>query len=247
MILREPEFFDDDVLFTARLRIARNIRNYPFPHQMTQKQAEKMVCEIVDSIAGISDEPVLVIPILETDRLMRELMVERHIISVEFAEDGFGKALIWFPFSGIRILVNEEDHLRISIHTGMRSPEEMWEILDTFDDRLSEKLEYAFDREFGYLTSCPTNLGSGLRVSSIFFLPSMKAVKKLNNIFDLLSKLGCFIRGFYGEGTSFIGNFYQISTGNVLGKKEKEICEDFSAIIHAIKNQELDARNYVDT
>ncbi|MCM8817194.1 MAG: hypothetical protein NC913_06770, partial [Candidatus Omnitrophica bacterium] len=174
LILDEPIFLDRAFVFTTRARIARNIKKYPFPHQMDEKQAEKLVQDVVDAISSFINDWYLIVPMAKTDRMVRHLMVERHIISHEFAEDGFGKTLIWLPSLGLRILVNEEDHLRICCYKPYKDSFSIWKILDSFDDKLSEKLEYAFDREFGYLTSCPTNLGSGLRVSSIAFLPALK-------------------------------------------------------------------------
>lgn len=246
LILEEPFLLDGSVIFTTRMRIARNIKKYPFPHQMSEKQAEKLVEEVIDTVNEVINDTCLVIYMVETEGIVRRLMLERHIISSEFAEDGFGKTLIWLPSSGLRILVNEEDHLRICYYRPCKNSTNVLGILDGFDDKLSEKLEYAFDREFGYLTSCPTNLGSGLRVSSIAFLPALKATGRIKKIFDTVYRLGYIIRGFYGEGSSSIANFYQIASGNVLGKTENEICESFDAVIGAIEQQETESITLVN-
>lgn len=241
LLFNEPLFFYQPLIYTTRLRLARNLKKYPFPHQMNQKQADSFVREVVDVIYKSFDDEPLIIPMADTDRMFRTLMVERHVISPEFAEDGFGKTLVWFPDSGLRILLNEEDHLRISFSCPHDSLKKAWEILNGFDDKLAEKIEFAFDREFGYLTSCMTNLGSGLRISSLLFLPSLKFTRKIRTIFDLICKLGCIIRGFYGEGSTSIANFYQIATGNVLGREETQICESFDAVMYAVKQKEIES------
>lgn len=246
LILNEPVLSDEQLIFTTRARLARNIERYPFPHMMNEKQAEKLALEVVEAVRDIVNDTCIVIPMADVDPLTRGLMVERHLISPEFAEDGFGKILILFPRLKLRILVNEEDHLRISCYDTDGNLEKTWKVLDAFDCNLGDRIRYAFDKEFGYLTSCPTNIGSGLRISSIVFLPVLKATRKIKNIFQLLYKLGCVIRGFYGEGSPVMANFYQISTGNVLGKTEQEICEDFEAVISAIRQQEMDSTGLVN-
>ncbi|MCX7706020.1 MAG: ATP--guanido phosphotransferase [bacterium] len=246
LIHNEPFFLNKSAIFTRRMRLARNLRKYPFPHQMNERQAKKLVDDVVDAVSGLTDETCLVIRMDSIDRLIRRLMVERHIISPEFAEDGFGKTLIWLPSYGLRILVNEEDHLRICCYKQDDNSKNVWNVLNNFDNKLSEKLEYAFDREFGYLTSCLTNLGSALRISSIMFLPSLRITGRIKKIFDIVGKLGCVIRGFYGEGSSAIADFYQITSGNVLGKTESEICESFDAVTGAIEQKENESQAYVN-
>ncbi len=234
----EPVIDENPVVFTTRLRIARNLENYVFPHHLSEKDAEYLVNEVIDAIKDFHRTP-FVIPMSETDALIREFFVERHIISPEFAESGFGKVLILFPETGLRILVNEEDHLRICICDKNEDLEKMWNTLDRFDDILSEKLHYAFDSEFGYLTSCPTNVGPALRASALLFIPALKTTKKIKEIFDMILKRGCVIRGFYGEGSASMGNLYQIATGPALGEKELDICRSMSSIIGAVKQQEF--------
>ncbi|MCM8825139.1 MAG: ATP--guanido phosphotransferase [Candidatus Omnitrophica bacterium] len=246
LIISEPVLSDETFDFPVRIRLARNISEYPFPHQLTEKQAQIVVSEVISALEKTCTDSYIVINMKEIDRLTRELMVERHIISPEFAEDGFGKALIWFVESGLRILVNEEDHLRISCYGDVRNLKKLWKELDVFDTNLSRELKFAFDKEFGYLTSCPTNLGPGLRISLIMFLPALKATRSAGNIFNLVCRLGCIIRGFYGEGSPSFAGFYQIASGNVLGKTEKEVCRNFEAVISLIKKQEINAEAHVN-
>lgn len=246
-ILNQPDVDDESVVFTVRLRLARNFRKYPFPHQMGEKQAEQLVEHVIDAIKNFSQDTPLILHMKDTDKIIRQVLVERHIISPEFAEDSFGKTLIWLVQSGLKILVNEEDHLRISAFGKKNEIEKLWQILNDFDDNLSQHINYAFDREFGYLTSCPTNVGPGLRVSSLVFLPSLKLTGRIKVIFNTVCKLGCIIRGFYGEGSASIANFYQISTGPALGKKETEICSEFDAVLSATEKQELSAMERVRT
>lgn len=244
-LLDEPVVDEDSIIFTVRMRIARNLENYVFPHHMSEKDAESLVNEVIEALKGFHKVP-FIIPMVETDALVREFFVERHIISPEFAENGFGKVLILFPETGLRVLVNEEDHLRICICGKKEKLERMWNTLNRFDDILSEKLHYAFDSEFGYLTSCPTNVGPALRASALLFLPSLKLTKKIKDIFDMIIKLGYVVRGFYGEGSSSIGDCYQIATGPALGKKEKDIYREISSLIDAVRQQELLSMEGID-
>ncbi|HOC03171.1 MAG TPA: hypothetical protein P5065_03705 [Candidatus Ratteibacteria bacterium] len=232
-------FIDDDpVVFTTRLRIARNLENYVFPHCITKKDAGYLVDEVLMALRGFQGT-FFVVPMAEIDNLTREFFVERHIISPEFAEDDPSKVLILFPEKGIRILVNEEDHLRISICGKKKNLEKMWNILNIFDDNLSRKLNYAFDDGFGYLTSCPTNLGSALRASALLFMPALKMAREIKKIFDTTLKPGYLLRGFYGEGSQSMGNLYQVATGPALGKKEQDIYKDVISIIEVLKQHEF--------
>ncbi len=246
LVFNEPLLSDEPTFFTARLRLARNIKQYPFPHQMSEKQAEQLTREVIDVSTSITDEAPVIISMSDIDNVTRDVLIERHIISPEMAEYGFGKILIWFPEMKLRIFVNEEDHFRISICGGKEDLCNLWNVLNHVDDILSRCFDYAFDKEFGYLTCCPTNVGPALRVSSLFFLPALKMTGKIKLVFDTISRIGCIIRGFYGEGSRSIANVYQIATGPALGKQEIELCQDFESVSRTIKKQELMSMNIID-
>ncbi|MGC8804449.1 MAG: hypothetical protein ACP5QD_00715 [Candidatus Ratteibacteria bacterium] len=246
LVLREPVLSEESTCFTARLRLARNIKKYPFPHQMDEKQAMHLAREVIDVSADIADETPVIISMTDTDYLTKNVLIERHIISPEMAEHGFGKILIWFPQMRLRIFVNEEDHLRISVYGGNENFYNLWNTLNHVDNILSRHFDYAFDREFGYLTCCPTNVGPALRVSSLIFLPALKMTGKIKLVFGVISQIGCVIRGFYGEGSRSIADVYQIATGPALGKQEIELCRDFESVSRTIRKHELMSMRMID-
>ncbi|HOK79419.1 MAG TPA: ATP--guanido phosphotransferase [bacterium] len=246
LVLKEPVLSEEPTFFTVRLRLARNIKKYPFPHQMNEKQAEQLVKEVIDVSTCIADETPVIVSMTDIDHVTRNVLIERHIISPEMAEHGFGKILIWFPQMRLRIFVNEEDHLRIAVYGGKENFYNLWDRLNHVDDILSRHFDYAFDREFGYLTCCPTNVGPALRVSSLIYLPALKMTGKIKLVFGVISQIGCIIRGFYGEGSKSIADVYQIATGPALGKQEIELCQDFESVCRTIRKYELMSMGTID-
>jgi len=227
----------DGIVFNVRLRLARNLASYPFPHQMSIEQGWDVAEEVVSCVRSLFGRKA---DVFLMDALSQEacrFLVEQHIVSPEFAEPGIARCLVCLP-DGVRILVNEEDHIRLYLDC---KPDQMvaaWDILNALDDRIGADVTFAFHRFYGYLTSCPTNVGTGLRVSALMCLPALHITGQLK---DLLSALDCqdvLVRGFYGEGTGNLGSIYQISTGPNLGKTEIDICKEFEAVINTIIDRE---------
>ena len=235
---------EGDVVISTRIRLARNIADFPFPCKMTTEQArtviDKASAALLDRPAGGGRFELIEMQKLTPARAMS--FVEKHLVSPEFAQQREGRALLLSDDETISVMLIEEDHIRIqSMLSGMR----LKEALDAafgVDDRLDEKLPYAFDESLGYLTQCPTNLGTGLRASLMLHLPCITQSGALTSLGNTLSKLGLTIRGTYGEGTEAKGAFYQISNQVTLGISETEAIENLQSVANQIIQQERAAR-----
>ncbi|MFA5645880.1 MAG: hypothetical protein WDA18_05960 [Candidatus Ratteibacteria bacterium] len=229
---------EDNVLFSSRVRIARNLSDEPFPWKSSGRVArslsEKILTKFPSSLKGI----YRAIPVDTIPRLERRVMVERRLMSPEFARGGPGRVILFFPKDSVQILINEEDHFRFQIIGKRYDFFQMWEILNQYDDILSEYFDFAFHPSIGYLTSCPTNIGTGLRVSVLLCLPALCLSGENVALFSALERAGILIRGFYGEGSRSMGYLYQVSTGSCEGKDELSLIEEFEAVVRTILDQE---------
>ena len=234
---------ESDIVISSRIRLARNLADFPFLSKASAKERgeiERAVCELLPKL-DIPDEYTYVSlpPLSPVDRLF---LVERHLISREHA---FGKGPRGVCVAGnemLSIMVNEEDHLRIQ---GLRSGLQLratWELVDDIDSRLEKHLEYAFSPQFGYLTVCPTNVGTGMRASVMLHLPALVMTRQIDKVFQAVTKIGLAVRGLYGEGTQASGDFYQISNQPTLGRSELEIIEDIERVIPKIIEYERTVR-----
>lgn len=234
----------DAVIISSRIRLARNLRDYPFPVRMTDAQREE-VAEKVRSVmcdgefCGYRFMAVKMEDMSEFDRVA---MVERHLISPEFADGASGKLLITTEDETVSVMVGEEDHLRLQVILPDFEIEKALEIADRLDTALDSKLHFAFDHRLGYLTQCPTNLGTGLRASVMLHLPALKESRTVSRIAANLAKLGLVIRGAYGEDTESQGAMYQISNQVTLGISEKAAVENLKSITEQLVNSELKTR-----
>ena len=175
----------------------------------------------------------------DIDRLF---LVERHIISKEHAEGEGERGVAFSNSESVSLMINEEDHLRIQVlHSGLEL-KDTWKTIEEIDNGLEKLISFAFSSKFGYLTACPTNVGTGMRVSVMLHLPALSLTKHIEKVFNAVSKLGLVVRGFYGEGTKIAGDLYQISNQFTLGKSEQEILEIISGVIPRITNYERMAR-----
>ena len=234
----------DAVIISSRIRLARNLRDYPFPGRMNDIQRME-IAEKVKSImcsgdfCGYKFMAVYMEDVNEFDRIA---MVERHLISPDFADGGKGKMLITTEDEQISIMVGEEDHLRIQIILPDFELENALAIADVLDTALDRELHFAFDKRLGYLTQCPTNLGTGMRASVMMHLPALSESRTVSRIAANLSKLGLVIRGAYGEDTEAAGAMYQISNQVTLGISEKSAVENLRNITEQLVNSELKTR-----
>lgn len=247
LVDKQVNWLDDssDIVISSRIRLARNLKEFPYSTKYTSDDREKISQQIESVLKRISIlRDTVFIKIDELSLLDRYFLMERHLVSQDFVK-GNNCAVVISPDESISIMINEEDHLRMqSIIAGVKI-EEAWNIIDNLDDELSKYLDYAFSSQWGYLTSCPTNLGTGLRVSCMVHLPAIVLTKRINKILELLSKLSLNVRGLFGEGTDIIGSFFQISNQVSLGITEEALCDNLREVIIQIKDQEMSSREYL--
>lgn len=230
-----------DTAISSRIRLARNIEGYPFTTKMTDAQGAQILEKVrgaVFSGTGARKKGMEYIELHSLKPLDRQFLVERHLISPEFVETDTNKAVILRKDEKISIMINEEDHLRIQcIFPGMQL-KEAWDLCSKLDTRLEEKLDFAFDKNTGYLTCCPTNTGTGMRASVMLHLPALAMTGYIKGILENCSKIGVAVRGAYGENSEATGNLFQISNQVTLGQNEDEIISGISNITSQISEQE---------
>ncbi len=238
---------DMDVAISSRVRLARNLEAYPFSTRMTRAHGAEILEKVKKAIFSDSgpdfSSGFTYYDMNAMKPLDRQLLVEKHLISPEFAEGQNERAAIISRDERVSILVNEEDHLRLQcIYPGMQLAK-AWKRCDELDTRLDAKLGFAFDNVSGYLTCCPTNAGTGIRASVMLHLPALSMTGYIKNVLETCSKIGVAVRGAYGENSEASGNMFQISNQVTLGQTEEEIITGISNITSQISNQERMLRN----
>jgi len=231
----------DNVIISSRVRLARNLADYPFPCRMTDAQRKEVVEKVFAAVKTLPDDFMLV-NMEDINELDTIAMVERHLISPEFAKDVTGRALAVTKDESISIMINEEDHLRIQVIKQGLSVAQAYEIADRIDTALNRELHFAFDNKLGYLTQCPTNLGTGMRASVMLHLCAMGETHAVSRISGNLAKLGFVIRGTYGEGSDASGALYQLSNQVTLGISEKSAVENLTNICNQLVQSEMATR-----
>lgn len=238
-----------DVVLSSRIRLARNVATLPFPHRMKDAQAEQLI-RLVESgvkeinLMGLSSK-VELHRLADTKPLERQVLVDKHLISPQQAQTARGRAVAISEDESISIMINEEDHLRIQCLAPGLQLRETWAVASVVDDALEQKLEYAFHGERGYLTACPTNVGTGLRASVMMHLPGLVLTQQAGRLFHSLSQFGLVVRGLYGEGTEAAGHIFQVSNQTSLGKAEEEIVEHLEAVVLKVIETEQEARRHL--
>jgi len=241
----QPNGPQNDVVISSRVRLARNLAGFPFLTRASRED-RRQILEIAKQHAlnsALSDR-MMFVDLSEASRLERNLLVERHLISKQHAKGDEPRGVgVSTPDERLSIMVNEEDHFRIqSLRAGL-ALEEAFGQTDGVDDRLEERLEYAFNARFGYLTACPTNVGTGIRVSVMLHLPALKLAGEIDKVRRAAKSMSLAVRGFYGEGSEAIGDIYQLSNQTTLGKTERQIMQDFEReILPQIVEYERKAR-----
>lgn len=232
-----------DIVISSRIRLARNLDGFPFLSRCDgtiQGQIEEMMHEV---FAGIKRKMKLTYFSIEnTGAIDRQFLVERHLISKELAEGDGPRGVAIAPDEVLAIMINEEDHLRMQVLGSGFCGRELWEIMNGYDDYLEKKITYSFSPSLGYLTACPTNVGTGLRVSVMLHLPALVVTKQIEKIFQAVAKINLAVRGLYGEGTEASGDFFQVSNQITLGRSEEDIVSNLEAIIPQIIRYEREAR-----
>jgi protein arginine kinase len=234
---------DADIVMSSRIRLARNLAQFPFPNRASDTvrgEIEDLLHEQLALRPGGKSLHYLRIDRLET--LDRQFLVERQLISRELSE-GHGPRGVGISSSeNISLMVNEEDHLRMQVLRSGFALEECWRDMDAIDDAIEAGVNYAFSEKLGYLTACPTNVGTGIRVSVLLHLPALVMTKEIQKAFQALQKIGLAVRGLYGEGSQAMGDFYQVSNQATLGKSEEEIITAVKDVIPHILGYERRVR-----
>lgn len=236
---------ENGIIVSTRIRLARNLDKFPFPSILSDdgkaQVTEKLKSAILSSNSTLADDFDF-IKMSDTDDAHRTELAEKHLISPETAQNKSGSVLI-SKNENMSIMLMEEDHVRIQIILGGCKLKEAWELASKVDDVIEENVTYAFSEEYGYLTACPTNTGTGMRASVMMHLPALTATNNMNKIISSASTLGMTVRGMYGEGSKAYGCLYQISNQVTLGISETEIIEQLENVIRQIEKHETEARN----
>ena len=234
---------DSGIVVSSRARLARNLKESAFPGWAGEEECERILAEILPAVEACAAlQPCFVLNMSALDPLDKQILFERHLVSREHAERGRGSALVARRDETIAIMVNEEDHLRLqAIRPGL-SVREAWQVIDAVDSEIEKTIRYAFSPKLGYLTACPTNVGTGLRASVMVHVPGLVLMNEINPIIKGVSKIGLAVRGLWGEGTEAIGNMFQISNQISLGEKEERIVGSIEQIVLEIVEHEKNAR-----
>lgn len=233
-----------DIVISSRIRLARNIAGYNFLSRLTFEAQAEVLEKIKTAITSLDlDEDVYFVDVAHASATQQELLVERHLISRAHANGKGPRGVIIAASEAFSAMINEEDHLRIQcFKTGLQL-DKCWEQINRFDDMIEKKLDYSFSSRYGYLTACPTNVGTGIRVSVMLHLPALKIIGQLDRFFNTAKDMNLVVRGLFGEGTEAMGDFFQLSNQVTLGISETEILEKFtSKIVPAIIEYETLAR-----
>ncbi len=239
---------NSDIVISSRIRLARNLDKERFPHWADKLQGEKNLNTIR---AGISKVDYLkrttFFSLADIDSVDKQFLVERHLMSLEQAKMSDNKALVVDDEEIVSIMINEEDHIRMQVMQSGFNLFEAWNIINAIDDGLTRELNFAFHPVWGYLTACPTNVGTGMRGSVMLHLPALVMTHSIDRVMAAIAKLSFTTRGLYGEGTQAMGNFFQISNQISLGPSENEIIESINGLIRQIIEQEKQARDSLVT
>ena len=233
----------DRIVMSSRVRLARNLRNSPFPGWAKKPQRVAILESVRPAVASLPEMSDAFAESMDNlTPLDKQILVERHLISREHAAKNAGSGLVLNREESLCVMINEEDHLRMqALRPGLQI-RQAWEAVDAADTELESKLEYAFNADLGYLTACPTNLGTGIRVSAMLHLPGLVLAELINNIIQSVNKLGLAVRGLYGEGTEALGNVFQVSNQMTLGEPEALIVERLEKVLAQIIESEENAR-----
>ena len=237
-----------DVVLSTRIRLARNLQGFRFGTRAATSDRASILtlareaAEGTHALAGGEALDVAAMPAVG-----RLLLLERHLVSRDLIGEGgespiSHSALLLAPERSLGVMVNEEDHLRLQVLVSGFRPREAWNAVDSLDEELGSQLAYAYDPEFGYLTSCPTNVGTGLRASVLVHLPGLVLTQEISKVLQGITQVGLTFRGLYGEGSEVVGNFFQISNQTTLGKSEDDLIDHLQKVVQQVVEYEAQAR-----
>ncbi len=249
-----PEGPESEIVISSRARLARNVAGYKYVHKAGSQSLAEITDSVLEASVTAGFETSDFIPNSDLDDLHAQILVERHLIGPKPEKRESRGGVLLRLGESYSILINEEDHLRIQSLTSGFNPMRSWESVDSIDDRLAQSIPFSFSRRYGFLTACPTNLGTGLRVSILIHLPAMALTNEIQRMIRSAGQIGLTVRGYHGEGSDVVGNLFQISNHVSLGKPEREIVDDINVAVKKIIEYERraadtlikDARNQIE-
>lgn len=243
----DSEGSDKDIVVSSRIRLARNIKNIKFPHELNDEIAEEVKNKINNSVMVYEkiNDNFKYYDLKDINPIQRRVLVEKHLISPGLLQHNDIGGFLLRNDEKITVMINEEDHIRMQVIYPGFSLESCWEEVNKLDDLIEQNIEYAFDEKLGYLTSCPTNIGTGMRASVMLHLPSLVLTKQINGIFQAVNQIGLTVRGLYGEGSNSTGNLFQISNQITLGESEIDIIQKLKNIVRQLITNERHAREKI--
>jgi protein arginine kinase len=234
---------ESDIVISTRIRLARNLASYPFTHRASPQQRAEIEFLLRNRISQLDlPHPLRYISVGSLSPLDRQLLVERQLISRELANGEGPRGVAFDEREAVSIMVNEEDQLRLQVMRSGLALEEAWHEIDHLDDLLEAKVCYAWHEQYGYLTACPTNVGTGLRASVMLHLPAIGLTRQFEKVFRSLQKINLVVRGLYGEGSRASGDFFQISNQITLGRSETTVLSELQGVVAKILSYERNAR-----
>lgn len=232
------------IVISSRVRLARNLSGHPFPGWAKKSDRLQILELIKPSVEDLPEmEDAFSSYLQELSALEKQVLVERHLISREHAAKSAGSAVVINKGQTLSIMINEEDHLRMQVLRPGLQLHNAFKALDKVDSTLENKLDFAFHPQLGYLTACPTNVGTGMRASAMIHLPGLVLSEQINQVIQAINKIGLAVRGLYGEGTEALGNLFQVSNQITLGEPEEEIIAQLNKVIERIIENEENARH----
>ena len=234
---------DSDIVFSSRVRLARNLANSIFPSRATPNEKALVFDRIIGAVTHLEQfKDGLVLKMDEIDELDKQFLAERYLISRELAAAGAGSAVVVSPDQSMSLMINEEDHIRFQVLLSGFRLSDCYAIAAAIDTELEQRIEYAYSPKLGYLSACPTNVGTGVRISAMLHLPALILIRQIDQVLQAIIKLGLAVRGLYGEGTEWFGNLFQISNQVTLGKSEEELIASLEKVIRQVVQSEKNAR-----
>ena len=231
------------VVISSRIRLARNLKDYVFPNRANFTQRCDILSKIETALEGDSKfKKGFFYKICDLSQLEKRLLIERHLISRELCEKESGSGVFISSDHSCSVMINEEDHVRIQFLKNGFNLNALWKVVNQFDDLMDSRLPYAYSKDYGYLTACPTNLGTGLRASVMMHLPGLTISGNIDKVIRASNQLGLAVRGLFGEGSEASGHIYQISNQQTLGESEGDILARLGGVLKNILEHELNAR-----
>lgn len=234
-----------EIALSSRIRLARNLSDYPFPSRAEKDELFQIVAQlkpIADKLGAMDGNDYAFVELSQITPLERQILVEKYIVSPQHVSEPEHRAIVVKSDATVSIMINEEDHLRLQIIKGGFDLDEAMAKADAIDDSIEENFKIAFNLRLGFLTSCPTNLGTALRASVMLHLPALTMTGHISRMVAFASQTGLAVRGIYGEGTEAVGNIFQISNQVTLGQSEEQIIENLKSVVNGIIQKEKSAR-----